>query len=156
MRFAIKLMTLVALFSASGAFAYDGDGQVEIEDISMRLFYESSGELSEDITAIDDFAGWNTVIGEGSAREPADNMLVTVVLKTTRHDYIDDQPLFVWAQSGDATIFKSAQASYLTGYDGYVRLPFWLTDIGCAGKLEFTARIGEQIKTETLELHCGE
>lgn len=53
---------------------------VQVEDVGIRLFYETSGTLSEDITKQKEFHLWNTLIGEGDAKEPASSFLITVTL----------------------------------------------------------------------------
>ena len=54
---------------------------VKIEAIRMQLFYETTGTLSADITPTPD--SWaNTVIGEGAAKEPANDIMVSVVLSS--------------------------------------------------------------------------
>jgi len=137
------------------AFAQDKP-VIVIEDVSVRLFYEESGELSADITKVEDFIGWNTIIGEGSAREPADNMLVTVKLKTDGEQFIGNQPLSLVAKSDDGVNFEGVEESYLTSDSGVVHIPFWIQNAGCAGNLEITARVGKAVKEIKIALHCGE
>ena len=66
---------LVAL--AAPAAAAD---RITVEAIQVRLLYEKTGKLSKDIAPPAEFAGHNTIIGEGDAEEPANDVLVTVVL----------------------------------------------------------------------------
>ncbi|HEX9963625.1 MAG TPA: hypothetical protein VGB04_01425 [Allosphingosinicella sp.] len=49
-----------------------------------HLFYENTGRLSKDISPPVEFTGWNTVIGEGSAEDAADDLLVTVEVRGRR------------------------------------------------------------------------
>jgi len=56
-----------------------GADRIEIESVNARLFLGHTGSLSAPLTAKD--ALWNTIIGEGSAREPSKSTLIDVVVK---------------------------------------------------------------------------
>lgn len=136
--------------------AQDNVAPLVIDHISVQLFYEHSGALSADISPPNDFVGWNTIIGEGSAREPANDMLVTVRLKTDGHQFIDERPLLVEARAQNQHIAYTHATAFLTSDDGFVHVPLWLHDIGCVGELTILARLGDQQRSATVNLGCGE
>ena len=52
----------------------------QIGRISLRLFYEESGRLSDEVHEGASFNSWNMAWGGGSAEEPANDILVSVEL----------------------------------------------------------------------------
>src|SRR5665647_276349 len=76
---ALRLAIAAGLLAASGQVATAQNATVE--DIHVQLFYEYSGALSDDLTKRKSLSLWNTMIGEGSSKEPANSFLVSVVVK---------------------------------------------------------------------------
>src|SRR5262245_25645280 len=66
---------------------------VHVEDIRVQLFYERSGKLSEDFTKVKDVSFWNTTIGEGTAKEPANSFLVSIVLRGKPTSFVDSESI---------------------------------------------------------------
>jgi hypothetical protein len=122
----------------------------------MRLFYLYSGTLSGDIAPPAKFDGWNTIIGEGDAREAAEDMLVTVRL----HGKPEAQafpPVLIEARNGKGKLVGSRKAEpYLTDIDGRAHVALWLHGIGCAGRLTVTVRMGKAVRKSAVDLDCGE
>ena len=52
----------------------------QIGRITLRLFYEESGRLSDQVEEGPSFNSWNMAWGGGSAEEPANDILVSVEL----------------------------------------------------------------------------
>ncbi|HEX8622069.1 MAG TPA: hypothetical protein VF718_08860 [Allosphingosinicella sp.] len=123
--------------------------------IRMQLFYEDSGRLSADISPPSDFSGWNTVIGEGSAEEPANDLLVTVELVTGAVESVAE-PLTVTVRGNRKVLGQRRFADVLTSADGRTWKALWLTDVGCAGHVEVTATIGRSTRKAAVSLDCGE
>lgn len=136
--------------------------QLKIAAIEARLFYGYSGKLSDDLLKRDPvFSGWNTVIGEGSAGEPADDMLVSIKLEplakvTNGEGVFSDQPVVVTATAGGKVVAKRTFTGTLTDTRGIAWKGLYLRDIGCAGKLTIEAVAGKQRKVATLQFDCGE
>lgn len=132
---------------------------VRIGGIEARLFYNTSGKLSDDLLArVQPFVGWNTIIGEGPAGGAATDLMVDVKLlgNGTDEQSIDD-PLEIWVTDRTGkTLAKRTVAYLLVPYRGAVHNALWLRDVGCAGKLTLNARFRKQLKTASLALDCGE
>lgn len=123
--------------------------------IHMQLFYEDSGRLSSDIAPPAGFSGWNTVIGEGSAEEPANDLLVTVELLTGAVESVAE-PLTITVRGNGKVLGQKRFADVLTSADGRTWKALWLTNVGCAGHVEVTATIGRSTRTAAVSLDCGE
>lgn len=124
--------------------------------IRMQLFYEETGRLSRDIAPPADFTGWNTVIGEGSAEEAANDLLVLVEVRGPPGENIA-QPLSVVARGGKGKVLGQRRfANLLTTAQGRTWKALWLSDVGCAGRIEVTATIGRSTRKTAVSLDCGE
>ncbi len=129
---------------------------VKLTDIRLHLFYESSGRLSPDLSQQPDFAGWNVIIGEGSAEEPANDLMVVSELQSPVEQHTDT-PLKVRVTDGKGKVLASRRFdSILITAKGRAYLPLWVPNAGCAGKLTVRVQFGSQRRVEVLELHCGE
>jgi hypothetical protein len=126
-----------------------------IGKIQMQLFYEDSGRLSADIASPAEFSGWNTVIGEGSAAEPANDLLVTVEILADDAESISE-PLSVTVRGNRKMLAQRRFTNVLPSADGRTWKALWLTDVACAGHVEVTASIGRSTRTAALSLDCGE
>src|SRR5690349_10063517 len=92
------LAALALGFCASAGAAEPTPKPVRLGAIEARLFYQTSGKLSDDLLARKEpFSGWNTVIGEGPVDDAASDLLVDVKLLGNGVDEqsIDD-PLEIW------------------------------------------------------------
>ena len=121
----------------------------------MQLYYESTGRLSKDISPPVEFTGWNTIIGEGSAEEAASDLLVTVEVKGPPGEFIE-QPLTLVARSGGKVLAQRKFDSLLTTAEGRTWKALWLSDVGCAGRIDVTATIGKSTRKSQISLDCGE
>jgi hypothetical protein len=129
----------------------------QIEDIRVQLFYERSGTFSEDLTKLKKISLWNTIIGEGDAKEPANSFLVSVVIQGKPESLVKRESVAV-------TVFDKAKKSMvmqrrfdglLFGKDGRLVKPVFVENRTCA-PLEITARSKSGVKTVTLPFACGE
>jgi len=129
-----------------------------IESIRVQLYYEGSGTLSGNIAPPATFSGWNTVIGEGDAKEPAQEVLVSVRLKGDGSDgFLTETPLVITARNGAGKIIgQRTVRSILVPYQGTVASALWLPNAICTGKLRIEARLGKQVRTTSVSLDCGE
>lgn len=153
----------VALFALALALAADANSNaansIELDRIEARLFYAGTGRLSDDLLGRSDpFIGWNTIIGEGSAEELADDLVIVARLRSVDGtEKIVDSPVEITVRNAQGKIVGSRTwRSVLTSKDGMVALPLWLNDVGCAGDLKFTARYNGKVKSGQLALDCGE
>ena len=126
-----------------------------IADIRMHLFYRASGRLSDDISPPRPFVGWNTLIGEGDAEEPADDLLVVVQVRSEGEQYIET-PLHIVARGRGGRVIAERRIEGLLTTDGANFSPMWLQDASCEGEVRVIATLGTQRVSETLSLACGE
>ena len=148
-------MTFVPLLAALLA-APSAPASPSVGAIRMQLFYEESGRLSRDIAPPADFTGWNTVIGEGSAEEAANDLLVLVEVRGPAVENIA-QPLSVVARGASGKVVGQRRfANLLTNAQGRTWKALWLADVGCAGRIEVTAMIGRSTRKSAVSLDCGE
>jgi len=127
---------------------------VTLSDIRMHLFYETTGRLSPDLTQQRDFAGWNVIIGAGSAEEPADDLLVVAELRSTGEQFVQT-PLKIVATAHGKVLASRVYRTFLM-QNGQVALPVWVKNAGCAGTISVTVTFGAQRRSEKLTLQCGE
>lgn len=136
--------------------------QLKITAIEARLFYGYSGKLSDDLFKRNPpFAGWNTIIGEGGAGEPADDLLVSVrvepLVKPAGNEGIfSAQPVVVTATANGKVVAKRTFTGTLTNEAGVSWKGLYLRDIACSGTLKIEAAAGRQRKVATLQFNCGE
>ena len=127
-----------------------------LTDIRMHLFYEATGRLSPDLTQQTDFAGWNVIIGEGSAEEPANDLLVVAELKTSDEEFVRTPLRIFVTDAKGKTLASREYRTFLIPKGGRAYLPVWVKNAGCAGTVKVNVRFGNQRRLETLELECGE
>lgn len=154
MRWVGPLLGSGILFAAPAAAQ-----ELQLGPITAQLYYKDSGALSDDLLAREDFVGWNTVIGEGSAEGPAEDLLIAVTLSQVEGEdgvYLAET-LELWVtDEGGGEIARRDFEGLLVPYRGGVVSPLWLNDVGCEGLMEFHARYRDQERTAYLRLDCGE
>jgi hypothetical protein len=157
---ALALLTLTAPSSAPPALANAAPAKrasPTIDHIGVQLFYGYSGTLSADISPPAEFVGWNSIIGEGDAGgEAVDDLLVTVHLRGKTESNIF-APVSITATNGEGKIVgKRIAEPTLANEKGQAAVALFLHNIGCAGALKITVRMGASLKSETINLDCGE
>jgi hypothetical protein len=151
----IALLVLAA-FAPEGT---DPPTSVTLDRVEARLFYEGTGRLSDDLlNRAKEFTGWNTIIGEGSAEEPANDLVVAVRLASLdgTEKYVAAPVKLAVRNVKGKVIGSRTWKGVLVSKDGAAVLPLWLNDVGCVGELKFTARYNGKTKTGHLALDCGE
>ncbi len=162
MRFRFIALVAALAMPASLPAKSPATPQLKITAIEARLFYGFSGKLSDDLLKRDPpFSGWNTIIGEGAAGEPAEDMLVSIKLEplvklADNEGIFTDQPVVVTATANGKVVAKRTFTGTLTNDQGVSWRGLYLRDIGCAGTLKIEAVAGKQRKAATLQLDCGE
>jgi hypothetical protein len=150
-----RLLALaVVLFGTMAAAPQVRDSDFRVTDIKAQLLYERSGKLSVDLTGTPDFAIWNTVIGEGSAEEPADDVLVSAVISGPEERNLT-VPLTLTALDAKGKVLASRTMTRILAGKVYVR-SILLKDVGCAGLIRLEARLGASVRREKIEMDCGE
>ena len=125
-------------------------------EIRMHLFYSGTGQLSPDVSPPRNFAGWNTIIGEGDSAGPADDMVVVAEVIAEGEQFIE-RPLRIVARGPRGRVLgQRSFGAVSTSHQGRAYLPLWLNDVTCAGDVRVTVSYGAETRSETLQLHCGE
>jgi hypothetical protein len=131
--------------------------EVKVNKVSAYLIGGRTGALSKDVLAVKDFAFWNTVIGEGDAHEPADDVLVTVNLKLSEAgEKFGDISLTAREKDGKKVLGSRTDVnpSFLDGTDGAAS--FVLYNVTCRN-LNIEVRSGKKLlKTTNIPFACGE
>ena len=151
-------MRIGALAAAALLFAVTPAHGAEIGTIRAHLVYEETGRLSADILSQPDFAGWNSIIGEGSAEEYANDVLVLVEVVGGGGQENVDTPLEIVARDAEGSVRARRRFSdgLLTSDQGRVWKALWLPDSTCAGHIEITASLGQSTRRAAIDLDCGE
>jgi hypothetical protein len=154
-----RLAALIAaslLMVSAGADAR-APAQVKLADIRIQFLYGTSGSLSEDLTKTPDFAIWNTIIGEGGAKEPADDLLVSAVL-TSPETEVNTGPLTltVYTAEGKPKVLGRHVFTGALMQHGQVVQSMLLHDATCAGLITVEATYGRQRRTAKIDMACGE
>jgi hypothetical protein len=129
----------------------------QIEDIRVQLFYERSGTLSEDLTKLKKLSLWNTVIGEGDAKEPANSFLVSVDIRGKPDSFVKQESIAVtvFDKAKKTMVMQRRFDGLLFGKDGRLVKPVFVENRTCA-PIEITARGKSGAKTVTVPFACGE
>ena len=152
-----------ALFALTLAMlASPATAQVGIAEIKAQLFLERSGKLSDNIAGTGK-AFRNTISGEGEAGEPADGVLVTLVLtgpKNTRSSTKIARDLVVVtvkqkARTGEKVLLSRPYGGFYFGETGRIQKAFMLDNATCA-PLSIEVRVGKTSKATSLDFMCTE
>ncbi len=154
----MPLMMTIAALALLPTASEPPPRQATIQSIAIQLFYEMSGTLSGDIAPPRTFSGWNTVIGEGDAKEAAQDVLVTVRLKGDGQDALmTETPLIITARNSAGKVIGTRTVTgILVPYEGTVATALWVNNATCAGKFTVEAKLGKQVKKTVVGLDCGE
>ncbi len=147
-------LATIALALSSSAVAKPKNIDFRVQDIKAQLLYEQTGQLSEDITANTDFFAWNTIIGEGSAKENANDVLVTAVI-IGPDQFNTTIPFVIEAKRKNGTKIGQRIIQNMLLEKNTLR-SLILYNVGCEGTIVLTAKFGKSVRTEKIELPCGE
>lgn len=123
---------------------------------SVRLWYEGTGRLSDNIGPPRKFHLWNTIIGEGDAEEIADDALFTIDVKSDGQQNIREPLILTAVDPRGKTLASRTLPRLLTSSNGNVTVALWVRDVGCAGTVVFTAKMGMNKRSVKLDFDCGE
>jgi hypothetical protein len=154
MRNAIMVLCALAALPALAAAA-PVPTKPDLGPVKIRLWYEETGRLSAPVDA--KFSPWNTIIGEGSAEESANDLFVTVEVLTHGQAENVDLPLVLEARDAKGRVVATRTVKHVfTSGKGRAAKGLWLYDVGCAGPLTFTAKMGTVKRQAKLDMACGE
>jgi hypothetical protein len=134
-----------------------GADRLEIESVNARLFLGHTGSLSAPLTAKD--ALWNTIVGEGNAREPSQSTLIDVMVKGAPGEFDPNWmiDLVVTNSRTGVVLSKLAQRAGVLSVNGEFHVAFWLAETGCVPlHIMATIRKTSQSKETNVGFACGE
>ena len=145
----------LAVLAGSAATA-QAPAPIKLERIRVQLIYETTGTLSPDIAPPADFSLWNTIIGEGSAAEPASDVLVGVELSTTDDQANATTPLKVVVRDEDGKVLaaRTFDTVFLDQHRAVRSL--LVPNATCAGPVVIEASFGTQKLRTPMDFACGE
>jgi hypothetical protein len=144
------------LWLASGAQICAQTTSVQLNKLQVRLWYQETGRLSDNIAPPMTPTLWNTMIGEGQAEENANDVLFTAQILTDGEQFVDKPAVLTATNAAGKVLAKRTFPSTLTGQAGGAVLPLWVEDIACAGVVVFSARIGSEKSSFSIDFACGE
>jgi hypothetical protein len=150
------LAVAAGLIAASPARSAPPASPVTIQHIAVQFLYETSGTLSEDIAPPSHFTPWNSVIGEGDAKESAHDVLVTAILTSPENEVVLDQPLVLVAKGPGGKVLAQRKFGYRLLEHGRFVAALFLPDAACAGKVTIQVSYGAQRSATSVNLDCGE
>lgn len=152
----LRTIAVMALLIGSGIAASAQTASLNTSKLQVRLWYQETGRFSDNIAPPAEVILWNTIIGEGSAEEIADDVLFTAQVVTVGEENVT-QPLLLTATDAFGRVLAQRRFDHiLTSVAGYAVLPLWVEDIGCAGTVIFSARFGAESHSFPLQFACGE
>jgi hypothetical protein len=129
---------------------------MELGSTQVRLWYEESGSLSQDISPPAKFEAWNMIIG-GGVPEIANDALFTVEVLSGGHEGYTNGPLALTARKANGKVLASRNIrSILTSKKGRAVKGLWVPNIGCAGDVTFEAKLGSMRRSVKMSFPCGE
>ena len=150
----VASLPLVTGLLATSATARTG-ATIRLVSIEAKLLYERTGKLSKNILPPAKFEGHNTLIGEGDAEEPANDILVTIGLAVDADEATSTAPLVIKVTGNGKTLAQRSLTSILLT-KGHAYRSMLVPDATCAGTLVVEAMLGAQKKTAKVVLACGE
>lgn len=128
--------------------------------VRLQLYYKSTGTLSGNVAPSAKFSFWNTGAGEGDAKEPAEDLLVSVPIQMPPGRDMGENseiPLTISVRTMSGKLLGSRTFRYISiPYKDPVWSPLWVNGIQCAGPIIATAAWGTQKRTAAISLDCGE
>lgn len=157
-----SILPAFAALLLSSVISSSAHAQVAIAEIRAQLFLERSGKLSEDIVPADKTLR-DTLTGEGEIAEPADAVLVTLVMtgpKNTKSSTKIARDLVVVTvkqktKAGEKILLSRPFGGFLFGETGRIHKAFLIDNATCA-PLSIEVRVGKSSKAAKLDFACKE
>ncbi len=157
----IKFFALlpILIFTNSLLSAQSKIAPYHISKINAYLVYNQSGKMSENLIDNESFFLWNTVIGEGSAKEPSTQTLVIVEISGNPKEYTQ-RDIRLTVMNGNEVFFKQSLDFVILDENSKNYAAFLLYNTGCS-ELKLTAEILNKTLVEsklikTIPFQCGE
>lgn len=149
---AASLLLLVLPFQAVAS-------EIRLADVQVKLFLKNSGQLSPDVTKLNEFLAWNfRPFGEGiPSDERFSDFLIIAELKSSEEVFEAGAKLSVRVtiKGEGKVVFEDSVAGIYVGPDGVTHEGFWVSDQEC-DQLIVDVLLGEQKLSRELPFECGE
>lgn len=154
----VRILALTALLQAIPGHAQttSNTAGAYLTNPAVRLWYEETGRLSDNVAPPKQVTLWNTIVGEGDAEEHADNALFTIDVRSDGEQNIGLPLLLTATDAKGKVLGRRTVGNLLTSEAGNVTAALWVNDIGCAGTVVFAAQLGAAKRTVSLNFDCGE
>ncbi len=149
MRLAVAAAAAAVLAASAAA------SEPKIAAIEARLFYESTGRLSDNVAPPADFTFWNTLIGEGQAEEPASDVLLTVTVTGEPGSFVEAPLTIVVTGSDQKVVARREIKGLLLNAEGRTTRALLVPDTTC-NPIDVKASIGKSASSVNVPFACGE
>jgi hypothetical protein len=153
-----SLVAAATLVFAPCANAKSSD-DVRLEAVRVQFLYQTTGTLSEDLVQKSEFASWNTIIGGGDAKEPAEDVLVSAVLESDSNESKTGKlvlTVIADRQGSGAKVLGRHTFNGALMLKGQLVQSILLHNATCAGTITVEATYGKQHKVAKIDMACGE
>ena len=153
----IAALSILSYIIASSPAAIGAEVAPEVTAIEVRLFQNHTGTLSEPIA--EGATLWNTVIGEGDAREPSTSTFVKVKVAGAPSSYRKNAAvqLTVKTPGKNSPSAKLKKSLGVFDREGNQFVAFWLPNTGCETLLLSARATGSpKVLQHTDPFKCGE
>ncbi|MSP40862.1 MAG: hypothetical protein EXR70_20435 [Deltaproteobacteria bacterium] len=154
-----KFAPAVTAATAPAPAASAQKNPVRLDKVSIHLFLENSGTLSEDVTSASDFSTWNST-PLGTMFSPADRFNVFLIKVWLSSDREISQPgevgkVFVKSEKTNKMYFEAPIKQIYIPKDGRTVVPFLYAGYRCE-PLVVEVRSSPKSIVKTLPFKCGE
>ena len=137
-RVRLEAAAIAAIALCAGPTQLRADaGPAHLGQSQVRLWYQGTGRLSEDIAPPKAVPLWNSIIGEGAAEENADEALFTVEIRTAGEQNVAQPLVLIASDKAGKVLSQRTFKSMMTSEAGAAVMPLWVRNIGCAGTVLF-------------------
>ena len=149
----------LTLASVAGVAAAAPVSAIRLSPLTARFYYTDRGDWSGNMFDKDGhYSGWNSIIGEGDAGGPFDDVMIDVGLAApgSTNAINVDQPLVLKAFKGKRVIATRTNRNMLIPLNGQAHVALFLVDVGCGGTIDVVATYKKQVRKGQLAMACGE
>lgn len=154
MRWSLVFAATLMIWSKLGGVVHAQT--VSLDKLQVRLWYQETGRLSDNIAPPAVVSLWNTILGEGDAEEIANSVIFTAQIRTNGEQNVDQTLTLSATDSSGTVLAQSMFANILTSQTGVAVVPLWVGEVGCAGTVLFSAQIGSDSRSVSIDFPCGE
>jgi hypothetical protein len=149
-----RLVAASSLLLLMGA-APAGNPNARITSLEVKFFDPETASFGPDVLKGGLYLGWNTFLAEGNGGYGRGDALVLVNVARGGDHFEIAGPLTITALTKNKLLARRS-FTRIDVSKGAAARALYLQDIGCAGKIEVRAKLGDQIEIGQLDMECGE